>query len=361
MPAPLSAVDAVSPAFSATRRVLFQPFRFATWSRLAWIALLTGEFVGGGFSGGSNFNMPSTANRRRWDFIFTLTPPFKQGIEKFLPWILFFAGVGLLLGLFWIYASSVGRFILLDAVLRGRYRFREGWKRWQQPGLRYFFWQLGFTFAMLLVLLLVIGLPVFLAWRAGLLLRPGSHVGILVAGGIVLVLAAMCIILFSAVIALVAKDFLVPVMAFENCTVTDGWKRLWPMMAAEKWAYAGYVLMKIVLAIGSAIFFSIVDFLMILFLLIPFGILGAAAYFFAKSAGLSWNPATIGAVVILGLAALAAIFWVIAFVYSPGLVFFQSYTLQFFGTRYAPLGSEMFPPPPAPPPLAPPEPFAPAG
>jgi hypothetical protein len=90
------------------------------------------------------------------------------------------------------------------------------------------------------------------------------------------------------------------------------------------------------------------------------GIVGAAAYFFAKSAGLSWTPATIGAVAILGLAAFTAVFWGIAFVYSPGLVFFQSYTLQFFGTRYPPLGAEMFPPAPTPPTLAPPEPFAPA-
>ena len=327
MPAPLSAVDAVSPAFSATRRALFQPFRFGTWARFAWIALVTGEFAGGSFSSGSNFNMPSTAGRRRWDFLFALTPPWKQGIEKFLPWIVFFTGALLLLGLFWIYASSIGRFILLDAVLRGRCRFREGWKRWQEPGLRYFLWQLAFTFGMLLVLLLLIGLPLLLAWRAGLFQRADSHFGILLAGGIVLFLVAMCIFLFSAVIALMAKDFLVPVLAFENCSITDGWKRLWPMMAAEKWAYAGYLLMKIVLAIGSAIFFSIVDFLMILFVLIPAGILGAAAYFFAKSAGLSWNPATIIAVVILGLAALAAIFWGIAFVYSPGLFFFQSYTL----------------------------------
>jgi hypothetical protein len=85
MPAPLSAVDAVSPAFSATRRTLFQPFRFATWARFAWIALLTGEFAGGGFSGGSNFNMPSTANGRRWNFIFSLTPPPLAPPEPFAP------------------------------------------------------------------------------------------------------------------------------------------------------------------------------------------------------------------------------------------------------------------------------------
>ena len=53
--------------------------------------------------------------------------------------------------------------------------------------------------------------------------------------------------------------------------VLDAWRRLLPMLAAEKMAFTGYVLMKIVLAIGSAIIFGIITFLTLIILLIPSG------------------------------------------------------------------------------------------
>ena len=55
------------------------------------------------------------------------------------------------------------------------------------------------------------------------------------------------------------------------------------------------------------------------------------------------------AVVVLGTVALSAILYAIAFVSAPAMVFFQAYTLNFFGSRYAPLGALMAPSPPVPP------------
>ncbi len=95
----------------------------------------------------------------------------------------------------------------------------------------------------------------------------------------------------------------------------------------------------------------------ILALLIPLGLVGIVAFLIAQAAGLSWNLSTMLIAVALGLLVLAGVFYVIGFVYAPGLVFFQSYTLQFFGSRYPPLAGRMFPaePPPAsaPPPAEP--------
>ena len=56
---PLSAVDAITPAFHWTKAQLFQPFRFRRWVRLALISLLAGEIgSSGGWGNGSNFNFP---------------------------------------------------------------------------------------------------------------------------------------------------------------------------------------------------------------------------------------------------------------------------------------------------------------
>jgi hypothetical protein len=131
------------------------------------------------------------------------------------------------------------------------------------------------------------------------------------------------------------------------------------MLRTEELAYAGYVLMKIVLAVGTAIIFGIINFVVILMMLIPLAIMGVAAYFLGKAAGLTWSLGTISAVVILGGAVLFLMFYVIAFISAPAMVFFQSYTLHFFGSRYPALGAVVFPPSPPPPvsPAAPVEPL----
>jgi hypothetical protein len=53
-----SAVESISPALARTKQLLFRPFRFGLWARLAVVALITGEAGGAGTGGGSipNFN-----------------------------------------------------------------------------------------------------------------------------------------------------------------------------------------------------------------------------------------------------------------------------------------------------------------
>jgi hypothetical protein len=138
----------------------------------------------------------------------------------------------------------------------------------------------------------------------------------------------------------------------ENRGVVDGWGRVLPMLGQEKGGYALYVVMKAVLAIGSALLFGIIDFFVILGMLIPLGIAGVAIFLFARGAGMTWNPLTVGAVVLAGAAAIALLVFFISFVSAPAMVFFQAYSMHFFGSRYAPLGVALAPPPP-PPPAAP--------
>jgi hypothetical protein len=99
-----------------------------------------------------------------------------------------------------------------------------------------------------------------------------------------------------------------------------------------------------VLGMGSAIIFAIINLIVILVLLIPLGLLGLAGYFIGGGLGISWDLSTELLVAAVGLLALAGILYVMGFVYAPGLVFFQSYTLEFFASRYGPLGNKMFPP-----------------
>ena len=368
MPNRLSAVESISPAFVRTKRMLFQPFRFGLWARLAVLALLTGEAGGGGTSGGGipNLNRNQGAEEHwasRWSAHASEVGPFFSAsrweqIQPYLGWIALGIVLALVIALLWIYSDCVCRFMLLDAVITGQCRLREGWRRWRAAGRRYFVWVVSFAFVALLLAGITVGVPALLAYRAGWFDKPEENLGVLIGWGILLALVLIVLVAVLAIIEMFARDFLVPVMAFEDVGPVDGWRRLLAIMGEEKLAYAAYVLMKIVLAVGGAIIFGIANLLVILVLLIPLGLLGLFGYLIGRAAGFSWDISAELLVTGLGLLILAGILYVIGFVYAPGLIFFQSYALEFFAPRYGPLGSKMFPPATPTGPVAPTHPIA---
>jgi hypothetical protein len=327
-----SAIDAISPAFQHTKRQLFAPFRFDLWLRLGVVSLVTGEFAGGS-GGAGNVSIPSGSGTTGRDFMLQ-SIPLGAVVEKYLPWILAGLVVVMALGIIAVYIASVFRFILFDTVLTDRSRLTEGWRRWQELGGSFFLWQFGFTLALTAALAVVVGGPLYLAWRGGVFRQPEEHMGLLFAGGVALFFLAAGVILVALLLALLAKDFVVPVMALENLRVLEAWRRLLPMLLTDKIGYLGYVLMRIVLAVGSAILFGIVNLILLLVLILTLGAAGTAIVFAGSAAGLSWNYYTIGLAV--------------AVVSAPAMVFFQAYTLYFLGPRYPLLGARLAGRPPSP-------------
>jgi hypothetical protein len=355
----LSAVDAISPAFTHTGRQLFRPLRFGLWLRLSIVALATGEF--GGSTGGSSFNLPSSPPAGReeiFSYVRLLqaeTDPWKI-LMPLLPWILLAIVALVGVGLIWIYVASVYRFVLLESVLYGRCELRAGWTRWQRHGGSFFLWQIGFGLASLTALAILVGGPVLWAWRRGVFKQPDAHTGLLIGGVLVLLVLFLGWLLVNALADLFARDFVVPLMALEDVRVLSAWGRFFSILGAEKGAFTGYVLMKIVLAIGSAILFGIAGLIALLVSLIPLGLVGVVVWLLVSSLGLSWNLYTVGLAVMGFIVALGAVLWVVSFVYVPGLVFFQAYALRFLGSRHAGLDAVLNPPAPE---AVPPAPAAP--
>jgi hypothetical protein len=338
---PLSAVDAISPAMDHARNHLFRPFCFGKWARLAVITFLSGEMAGGGGGGGTGFRFPTppTGSGQGKEFQFLQTSPADQFLTQYLPWILLgVAGVFALLLLF-LYIHSVFRFILFDAVLNDRWRLREGWSRWAGRGVSYFLWQIGFGLLFTLVLALAVGIPILLAIQAGWFKQPGENIGALLLGGLLLVGLFLVLLVLGISISVLAKDFVVPVMALDDVGVLEGWSRAWPLMSAAKLSFAGYLGMKLVLTIAAGIVFGILSTIAALLIVVPLAILGFALAGADAFSGLTWNAVTIAAVVLLGLAAGGVLIYLMAFVCVPAAVFFQSYTLHFYAGRYPPLAA----------------------
>ena len=347
---PISAIDAISPAFQHTKEQLLQPFRLSQWAKLALVGLLAGELSSGGCNGG-NFQMPTRPSGGH------------RFVELGLPNVnpMAFAGlIALLIVLgivFWIlflYVSSVMRFILFDSVIAKQCEIGRGWSRRHGAGLRYFVWQILFLLAMGVGLTVLVGIPAALALAAGWLQAPRQHIAPLILAGMLLFFVLMGFIVLSMVVHVMTKDFVVPEMALENISAIEGWRRLLPMLQAEKGSYAGYIGMKIVMALGASVVVGIISFIVLLILLIPVGGFGVIAVLAGKTAGLTWNLYTITLAVVVGCIALFVILYVVSLISVPVIVFFPAYSIYFFASRYPALEALVHPPLPPPVPPAPP-------
>jgi len=118
-------------------------------------------------------------------------------------------------------------------------------------------------------LAILIGLPLALALAAGWTTDLRQHIGRTVAGAIVLGGLFLVFVLIAAVVHVLARDFLVPIMALENLDFADGWHRLLTMIRPEKGRYAVYLLLKLVLSIAAGILFGIIALLPGLLVFVP--------------------------------------------------------------------------------------------
>lgn len=366
---PLSAVDCVQPAIQHTRDQLFRPFRFGQWSRLALVGFLAAEL----HTSGCNFNgvnIPLPQKQRpgqqflaaaRTPFPFSHIDPAR--IAQLAGLIAAIIVIGIILFFVFLYLNSVFRFILFDSVVRKRCSISEGWSRWHRPGRRYFLWQIVLIIAEGLILGVLIGVPLAVAAAMGWFKDVQEHIGRTVFGAILLIGLLLIFALFAAAVQLLAKDFLVPIMALDDVDFADGWSRLLALIRPEPGKYVVYLLLKIVLAIAAAILFGILTLIPIFILVLP----AVLAVFAGYKAGLGWNVTTVSLAIICGTMLFAVLLYLVALISVPATVFFPAFSIYFFASRYAKLDALLNPPapppvieppPPEPPPLPPtPEPI----
>ncbi len=343
----LNAIEAVSPAINRSIQQLFRPFRFSYWWRMAVVGFLAGEMEGGG--GFNGINIPQGGGERK-----TSTPPDsflppdlgfpgREQLMHWLPWILLGMLALTVLVIFFIYLSSRFRFILFDSVLTGRCSIRQGWSRWSWQATHYFLWLVFWELASLAVVGLVIGLPLLMAWRAGIFHHADQHVGLLIIVGLALLLLFLLVAVASVVVSVLAKDFLVPIMALQGLGFRDGWRRLGAMMKVEKRHYAGYIGMKIVLSLLFDVVLGIIGLVLVLVFALVVAVIAVplAALISANKSAL-----LIAIAVVLGVIAACVFLFISCLLTVPEVVFFQAYSLHFFVFRFRPLQERMFRRPP---------------
>ncbi len=355
---PKSAVDVVSSAFEHTRKQLWNPFRWTQWVRLAVLGLATGEMSsGGGCSswkrfGGAPKPAPAQGSFDPGKILHSIDPALLASL------LLVVIGGAMVLALVWIYVSSIGRFILFEAILRKETGpFSDGWKRWQVTGTGFFWWQLGLSivgFVVAAVLFLPLLVPVIAVLRNHQHPGPELLLAFLPMFGVFALFG-----LVMALIAVLAKDFVVPLMAIDGVGVMEGWRRLLGMMKTQKGSYAGYIGMKVLLSIGASIVFGILSAIASVVVIFPAAIVAVIVAIIFKGAGMGWNEYTVTATIVGIAIVVCLVLCVIALVSVPVAVFFPAYAMYFFAERYPALYARLYPsaPPATPPPFAVPQPI----
>jgi len=333
----ISAVDSINLALEHTSQQLFRSFRLGQWTKLAFVGLLAGELGSNGFNS-SNFSPPHGGGPHGGI-------PGTLGIDHALLIAFIAAAVvaAIAIGIILLYIGSVMRFVLFDSILARECHIRQSWSRRMTPGWRYFVWRLAYCVLSGLGIAIVIGIPVTLAYNAGWFHEPKAHLPVIAPVGIILLFLLFAFGLATAVIFLLTKDFVVPQMALEDIDTMEGWRRLWPMIKAETGAYAGYIGMKIVLAIIASIIIGIATLLIGVFFVVPTVGLSILAIITGKSAGMTWNPYTVALAAVIGCILLGVFLYLVALISVPALVFFPAYSLYFFAGRYPRLVVPLYP------------------
>jgi hypothetical protein len=338
---PISAADSIAPAFEHMKQQLFRPFRLGQWTRLALVGLLAGELGGNGLNG----RFPAHGGNAGGGGF-----PGPLGIDHAL--LIALAAAVLIaafaIGLILMYVGSVMRFVLFDGIVAKEVHIRASWSRRLIAGWRYFVWKLLYVVLTFAGIALLVGVPAAYGYASGWFREPKAHLPVLILGGIFLFLVMFAFVVLTAVIMVLTKDFVIPQMALDNVDVFEGWHRLWPMMMAEKGAYAAYIGLKIVLAIVAGIAVGIATLILGLIFVLPTAGLGILAFLTGKSAGLTWNAYTITLAIVVGCILLAIFLYLVALLSVPVIVFFPAYSLYFFAGRYPRLSAVLYPAPPAP-------------
>ncbi len=334
----ISAIDAIPLAVQHTRQQLFQPFRVGQWTKLAVVGMLAGELgSGSGFNG--NFPGHSGSAPHSLGSVF-------KGIDPIMlaSLIAIVVVAAFTLGLILMYIGSVMRFVLFDSVMAKECRVRQGWGRRQGEGWRYFLWKLLYLVGMFAGIFVLIVIPAAFALAVGWFKEPKEHLLPLILGGIILFFVVLAFVVAMSVIFVLTKDFVVPQMALENIGAFEAWGRLWRMMKAEPGAYAAYLGMKIVMAIGAGIIVGIATLILGLIVAIPTIGLSIIAVLTGKTAGLTWNVYSITLAVVVGSILFAIFLYLIALISVPVIVFFPAYSIYFFAARYPALSAALYPP-----------------
>ena len=349
---PLSATDAISPAWQHTRRLLLGPRDPRLFFKIAAVAFFS-EMLSGSFSFSSPMrHTPGVGGT-------TISPPI---IAAILALVLVAAVVGLVIALVFFYLSSRLQFTIFHIVLRSETFVAPIWRRygpatWRWMGLKILLFLCAFV---CLVPILVPGVLYFI--HAVSLQSHGDNSHIV--GFIFAIFCFVAVVLFFVLVLSVAtillRDFALPSMALEGTPIRETIRRVIALARAEPGQVSLYVLLRFCLAMAGVLVSEVLIAVLALVVGAPLGGLGYGLWSWLHLAGTTARAGMIGGWVVLALALLAVLAIGVISLFGFLFTFLQAYAIFFLGGRYPLMGQLLTEPPTPVPPTRTPQAWSPA-
>lgn len=349
----LSASDAVSPALSRMKLVLFSPFRKGrTWK----------------------FAATSYCSRAGSAFY-----PFTLSYLAFYPAVerhwgskagaLLVAGVLVFTALyvFLFYLCSRLQFAFFDVVLNREQFIAPAWRKYGPRARKFSLLKIGFgtvmscMFAAPMIAYIRHLVPLMASLKPRQAAPPEFFTAVFAGYGIVLFGVG-----FIYLISALACDFVLPPLALEDVSLAEGFRRFGILIRNEPGQFALYVLLKVVFGIVGYIAVLIAFEISIFVLGIVVVLVAVLLGFLLHALGVPTAVLTVLGVIFLIGFYLFALVYVLMLAMGPLFTFLEAYTLYFLGGRYPLLGELLdrstpappvyYAPPPSYPPLYPPPP-----
>jgi hypothetical protein len=333
---PLSATDAINPAWQHTRRLLLGPRNPRLFFKIAAVAFFA-EVLSGSFSFSPPFHHTHNAAGG-------LSPSISATI---LGIILVCAIVGLAIGLVFFYFSSRLQFTIFHTVLRSETTIAPIWRRygpatWRWMGLKLLLFLCAFA---CLVPILIPGIFYFVSAASRQSHGDNSHIVGFILTGVCFVVLFIIFALALAVATVLLRDFGLPSMALEGTPLRETVRRVIALAHAETGQVALYILLRFCLVIAGGFVAELLIAVLAIVIGAPLGGLGFGLWAILHTAGAAAHAGMIGGWVILGLALVAALAVAVISLFGYLFTFMQAYAIFFLSGRYPLLGQLLTEPP----------------
>jgi hypothetical protein len=337
----LSAAEAISPALSRTKRILFQPFRWSTYLKLCAVGVFTE-----GVSGNNNFS----GNTPTHDYGGSSFPTFHLSAGMIAA-IIAFSIAAIVVGFLIFYVVIRLRFALFHCLVHQTTAISPGWRLYREQAGRFYVFNIIVAIVYLMVAAAAVVPFVLRFIRFYHESRVAGHVdfGELFSLALPFLPVILLLIFLAVLVDLMVRDFMMPHIALENAPVVEAWEAAFANIAADKGAFFLYAVLRILLPVVTIVALFIV---LMIPMVIVFGIPGMMiAGLHAALAGASGPVLYLGTFieVLIGFVMFALGLLLAVGIGGPLCIAMRNYALLFYGGRYQPLGNLLYPPaPPAP-------------
>lgn len=257
-PPEISVTEAIEPAYTRVKQMLFQPFDFTKWIIIGFCAWLAGfcESGGGGFNGGNYSGGNHTNNTHGVEdfrhFCHQVSDYVVQNIGWIVPLAIFLFVLFLAIWAVFLWLGSRGKFMFLHCVALNVAEVDVPWRKYAAVANSLFRFRLGIGLIGMIMCLPMIVLMLIDIFRMVLAGEPDMP-GILMAAG--LFLALMFLGLVFGLIHKFTTDFVVPIQFLRGSMCMAAWREFWSLLAANPGRFTVYILFQIVLgmAIGALV------------------------------------------------------------------------------------------------------------